>query len=84
MIQKTFWAVFLTTLISSISYSQKIDSLNAVLDTAKNDRKVKTLNELFRATLSSDPVRALGYTREALNLATEINDSKGMAASTLR
>ncbi len=81
MIQKTFWAVFLTTLISSISYSQKIDSLNAVLDTAKNDRKVKTLNELFRATLSSDPVRALGYTREALNLATEINDSKGMAAS---
>ncbi|HEX6223955.1 MAG TPA: tetratricopeptide repeat protein [Chryseolinea sp.] len=52
-----------------------------MLDTAKNDRKVKTLNELFRANLESDPVRALGYTREALSLATEINDRRGMAAS---
>lgn len=81
MIQKTFLAVFLILLISSYSFGQKLDSLNAVLDTAKNDRKVKTLNELFRATLSSDPVKALGYTREALNLATEIGDNKGMAAS---
>ena len=43
--------------------------------------KVKTLNELFRATLSNEPVKAVGYTREALNLATEINDKRGMAAS---
>jgi len=42
---------------------------------------VKTLNELFRANLESDPVKALSYTREALNLATEINDRRGMAAS---
>lgn len=81
MIQKTFWAAFITLLISTSSFSQKLDSLHAVLDTAKKDRKVKTLNELFRATLSSDPVTALGYTREALNLATEISDNKGMAAS---
>ena len=52
-----------------------------MLDTAKGDRKVKTLNELFRANLNSDPVKALGYAREALNLATEIDDKKGMAAS---
>lgn len=57
------------------------DSLLAVLDTARNDRKVKVLNELFRANLSSNPVKAIGYTREALNLATEINDQKGVAAS---
>ena len=81
MIQKTFPAFFLSLLISSAAIGQKIDSLTAVLDTAKNDRKVKTLNELFRANLSTDPVKALGYTREALNLATEINDKKGMAAS---
>jgi tetratricopeptide (TPR) repeat protein len=43
--------------------------------------RVKTLNELFRANLHSDPITALGYTREALDLATEINDRKGMAAS---
>jgi tetratricopeptide (TPR) repeat protein len=61
--------------------AQKRDSLLAVLDTVQADRKVKTLNELFRAYLQADPVKALGYTREALNLATEINDKKGVAAS---
>jgi tetratricopeptide (TPR) repeat protein len=61
--------------------AQDPDSLQAVLDTAKNERRVKALNELFRANLRTDPVTALGYTREALNLATEINDKKGMAAS---
>ncbi|MDH4091525.1 MAG: tetratricopeptide repeat protein [Cyclobacteriaceae bacterium] len=81
MVQKTFLVFFTVLFISSAVLAQKIDSLNAVLDTARNDRKVKTLNELFRANLNSDPVKALGYTREALNLATEINDQKGMAAS---
>jgi tetratricopeptide (TPR) repeat protein len=81
MIQKTFPVFILSLFISSVAMGQKIDSLKAVLDTAKNDRKVKTLNELFRANLSTDPVKALGYTREALNLATEIDDKKGMAAS---
>ena len=57
------------------------DSLMAALDTAKNERKVKVLNELFRAHILSNPVKAIGYTREALSLATDINDQKGMAAS---
>jgi len=80
MVKKTF-ATLLLGILFNVVQAQKLDSLNAVLDTAKNDRKVKTLNELFRANLSSDPVKALGYTREALNLATEINDKRGMAAS---
>jgi len=63
------------------SSGQSKDSLEAVLDTARNERKVKTLNELFRANLESDPVKALEYTREALNLATEIGDKRGTAAS---
>lgn len=66
---------------SSLVRAQKLDSLQAVLDTARAERKVKTLNELFRANLQSDPVKALGYTREALNLASEIGDKKGLAAS---
>lgn len=57
------------------------DSLLAALDTAKNERKVKVLNELFRANISSNPVKALGYSREALTLATEISDHRGVAAS---
>jgi tetratricopeptide (TPR) repeat protein len=81
MIQKTLTAVLIGFLWTNVSLAQKTDSLQAVLDTAKDDRKVKTLNELFRANLNSDPVKALGYTREALNLATEIDDKRGMAAS---
>src|SRR5258706_10076855 len=61
--------------------SSPTDSLENLLKTAKGDQKVKTLNELFRAYINSDPVRAIGYTREALSLASEINDLKGMAAS---
>lgn len=83
MINMPLRVLLVVCLIASntLAYAQKIDSLLAVLDTTKNERKVKTLNELFRANLTADPVKALGYTREALNLATEINDRNGMAAS---
>lgn len=81
MFKKGFCALFLAVLFYSVALAQKVDSLQAVLDTTKNDRKVKTLNELFRANLNNDPIKALSYTREALNLATEINDQRGMAAS---
>lgn len=81
MIHKLFVSFFFIVCLLPVVQAQKIDSLEAVLDTAKNDRKVKTLNELFRANLRTDPVKALSYTREALNLAIEINDQRGMAAS---
>jgi tetratricopeptide (TPR) repeat protein len=67
--------------VCNLLYASPIDSLENVLKTAKGDQKVKTLNELFRAYMNSDPVKAIGYTREALTLATEIDDKKGMAAS---
>jgi tetratricopeptide (TPR) repeat protein len=81
MIRKSIFNLFLWVLMSSPVLGQKTDSLLAMLDTVQGDRKVKTLNELFRASLMSDPVKALGYTREALNLASEIDDKRGMAAS---
>ncbi len=65
---------------SAFAQDPVTDSLMTALDTAKNEGRVKTLNELFRANIQSDPVKALGYTREALSLATEIDDRKGMAA----
>jgi len=68
-------------LLAATARAQSVDSLMNVLKTAEGDKKVKTLNELFRAHINSDPVKAIGYTREALVLATEINDQKGMAAS---
>lgn len=63
------------------SFGHNADSLLAVLDTASGPPRVKVLNELFRAYLHSDPVKALGYTREALNYATEIEDRRGQAAA---
>lgn len=67
--------------VSNLLVANPIDSLENVMKTAKGDLRVKTLNELFRAYMNSDPVKAIGYTREALTLATEIDDKKGMAAS---
>ena len=81
MNQKVLTVFFFFFLFTSSCFSQKLDSLTAVLDTAKNDRKVKTLNELFRANLNQDPIAALSYAREALTLATQIDDQKGIAAS---
>ncbi|HMJ67557.1 MAG TPA: tetratricopeptide repeat protein [Cyclobacteriaceae bacterium] len=72
----------LACLLVSVSvFAGPVDSLENVLKTAQGDQKVKTLNELFRAHMNSDPVKAIGYTREALDLATNIGDHKGMAAS---
>jgi len=64
------------------SFSQsKTDSLLKVLTTAQGDLKVKTLNELFREHINSDPVKAMEFSQQALELATKIDDKKGMAAS---
>lgn len=67
--------------VSMAISAQAVDSLENVLKTAQGDQKVKTLNELCRAYMSSNPVKAIGYTREALDLATNIGDQRGMAAS---
>lgn len=71
----------LCTFLCQSASAQVVDSLMAVLDTARNERKVKTLNELFREHIQSDPLKAIDYTREALTLATEINDKRGTAAA---
>jgi tetratricopeptide (TPR) repeat protein len=81
MIQKPLFCLILAVSILNPAIAQNNDSLIAVLDTVSGERKVKTLNELFRDQLHKDPVKALGYTREALNLATEIGDNRGQAAS---
>ncbi len=77
---KTILLLFLFA-ISSFAYADQLDSLENALKTARGELKVKTLNELFRSLINSDPVKAIGYTREALTLATELDDRKGMAAA---
>ena len=60
---------------------QKIDSLKKALETAQGELRVKTFNELFKAYINTDPVIAIEFTRDALALALEITDERGMAAS---
>jgi len=81
MTRKSFLTSFIAIILYIPLFSQNTDSLQAVLDTAEGPQKVKTLNELFRANLMSDPVTAVGFSREALILATEIGDKRGMAAA---
>lgn len=73
-------AFFLVILFHPL-YPQNTDSLIAHLGTADGENKVKTYNELFRAYLPSDPVTAVGYVRQALELAETIGDTKGLAAA---
>lgn len=68
-------------ILSVQAFCSPTDSLENALKTALGENKVKVYNELFRAYINSDPVKAIGYAREALGLGTEINDQKGMAAA---
>ena len=76
-----FLTLFFALIVTFQSSGQTTDVLETALDTVQGDKKVKTLNELFRSNLQTDPIKALGFAREALSLATEINDDRGMAAA---
>jgi tetratricopeptide (TPR) repeat protein len=82
MTPKLIACLFVVTILTQSGvFSQNTDSLEALLDTIQGEGKVKTLNELFRWHLRSDPVKAVGYASEALMLADEIHDRRGMAAA---
>jgi tetratricopeptide (TPR) repeat protein len=80
MISKTLSALLLLASVMT-SMAQSADTLTANLDTVRNERRVKTLNQLAGIYVDSDPVKAFGYAREALNLAAAISDSRGLAAA---
>src|SRR5687768_3361231 len=77
---KALLSLFVCLLVTA-TFAQTTDVLETSLDSVQGDKKVKALNELFRSNIQSNPVKALGYAREALTLATEIDDQKGMAAA---
>lgn len=79
---KSTFLIFVGLLIIiSATAQNKADSLDKVLKTATGEQKVKTLNELFKEHVNTNPIKATEYTREALSLALEISDEKGLAAS---
>src|SRR5579872_4443648 len=84
LIGNTMRKLILFTVLAFLAikaFSTNTDSLKNVLKSATGEQKVKTLNELFRGYINSDPIKAIGFAREALTLALEIKDLKGMAAS---
>lgn len=71
-------------LLLTATYSNgqsKSDSLLQALPSAKGEAKVKNYNELFRAYINSDPIKAIEFAKQALELSIEIDDKKGMAAA---
>lgn len=72
--------IFLLMIIILPASASPVDSLELLLKTAQGADKVKVMNELFRAYITSDPVKAVEYTRAALALAELVADEKGQAA----
>jgi tetratricopeptide (TPR) repeat protein len=72
--------IFLFLIIVPPAFASPVDSLENLLKTAQGADKVKVMNELFRAYITSDPVKAVEYTRAALALAEKVADEKGQAA----
>ncbi|MEQ8925712.1 MAG: tetratricopeptide repeat protein [Fulvivirga sp.] len=68
-------------LIQSPVSNPTIDSLNQSLQTSSGTEKVIILNELYKQYANNDPVKAMDYTRQALDMAMEIGDPSGMASS---
>ncbi len=81
MIKRFFLCLAWSLILLPLARASSIDSLENVLKSAQGSQKVKVMNELFGAYLNNDPVKAVGYAKQALALATSIDDKKGMAAS---
>jgi len=72
--------IFCLLVLAHAGAATPTDSLENLLQSARGADRVKVMNELFRAHINSDPVKALEYTREALILAESIGDERGMGA----
>lgn len=78
----SFKLLFLSLLIYQAPVTDPtIDSLNSALETSSGKEKVIVLNELYKQYANNDPIKAMMFTSEALELAKEINDPSGMASS---
>ncbi len=73
------WMFFLFLINPGASF--QVDSLEQRLETVQGVERVELLNELFRKYFNNDPVLALNYATEALELAKQLNYAKGLAAS---
>lgn len=78
--KKTTALLLFLFLIINIGYSLN-DSLYAVLDTARAENKVNTLNELCINTINTSPHKALEYSKEALELSIKLQYKRGLASS---
>jgi signal transduction histidine kinase len=63
----------------SLGQTNKIDSLQAALATAKDTIKVNLLLDISKSYISSDPTQAIMYANQAKNLASDLKFQRGEA-----
>ncbi len=78
---KTLIPIILIFLCSPAWAYFQIDSLEQVLANAQGSEKVSVLNEIYKHYINSEPEKALEYTKQAFDIAIEIDDKKGLASS---
>lgn len=78
---KHFIASIALLIAISANAQDKYDSLYTVLDTAKNELRVNTLNELCKSSINTNPQNALEFTKTALELAIKLDYKRGIAVS---
>lgn len=78
--KKEFFAIVIPLIFFVVSF-QTIDSLEVALQTAQGEGKVDILNKLYSMHHGFDPIRALEYSIRALEIANDINYSKGKVNS---
>lgn len=73
--------ILVFVLLTQGAIAQDISLEGTLPDSLQGPARVKALNQRFGAYLPTDPVTAVGYARQAYILATEISDTRGLAAA---
>lgn len=77
----SFFKLLYIVLLQVPLIDQEVDSLKNELLVVSGSKKAIVLNELFKRYANNQPLVALEYANEALELATTIGDSSAMASS---
>ena len=71
--------VLLVLLLPAIAFIQNPNGSSLLTSGEKDQKKVDQLNELFKNSLNQDPIKALEYSKVALEIADSLNYDRGIA-----
>lgn len=79
LLYTVFCCSALLTATGVYGQSRLIDSLNRVLPASTDTQRVHVLNKLSSAYWYLDPLKTIGYARQAVNLAEDLHFDRGLA-----